>query len=323
MAPATRPRWVIVVGLALGAIACDAIFGDTSQCASNEDCAGLGQNLVCGDRGTCVTGGGIDANGTSADGGSNVPDGSANDAVSGGVLAKILINPPSATVATGGSQPFYATGLDALGAAPTATPVFSWSVSGGGSMDGGVFTAGNAAGGPFTVTCTSGTVTATAQVTVSTAPAMDFKIGEVNMLANDDSGNANLLLAQEVTLAEAATLKSLSFYVAQAAGNLKLGVYDATGPNNGPGAKKAETAEFAAAVGWTAVPVVAQVNLPAGNYWLAYAPQSSDLHFLLSDDNDGKLAFFDRAYDGTLPDTFSDMPTTQNRHWSFYATLTK
>jgi hypothetical protein len=214
-------------------------------------------------------------------------------------------------------------GTDPYDKPPSTMPVYTWSVNGGGTMDGGAFTAGNTAGGPFIVTATSGTVSGTAQVTVGAPVAMDIKIGEINMLANDDSGNANLLLAQEATLQQAATIKSLSFYVAQAAGNLKLGIYDATGPAGGPGAKKAETAEAAAVLGWMTLPVMNQVQLPAGNYWLAYAPDSSDLHFYLSNDNDGKLAFFDRMYDGTLPDTFSDMPTIQNRHWSFYATLTK
>ena len=142
-------------------------------------------------------------------------------------------------------------------------------------------------------------------------------------LANDDSMNSNKLLAQEMTLAETATLKSLSFYVKTAAGNLKLGVYDAAGPNGGPGAKIAETAEFAAAAGWVAQPVMQTKVLTAGKYWLAYAPNDDALVFLLSDANDGKLVFFDRTYDGMLPDTFSDMPTADTKHWSFYATLTK
>jgi hypothetical protein len=219
---------------------------------------------------------------------------------------------------------FFAVGTDGLGNPPGVPPTYTWSVSSGGTISaGGLFTAGTTAGGPFTVTCAGGPISATATVTVSVAPPVDIKIGEVNMLANDDSGNSQLLLAQEAALAEAATIKSLSFYVKVAAGSLKLGVYDATGPAGGPGAKKAETAAFAAAVGWIAVPVVSQVNLPAGNYWLAYSPSDDNLGFLLSNDNDGKLAFFDRPYDGTLPDTFSETPMLQNRHWSFFATLTK
>lgn len=321
-----RPRWIIAAGLALGALACDAIFGDTSQCATNEDCAALGSNLVCGDRGTCVTGG-VSNNGTpTTDGGGGATDSSTStDAppAGAGVLAKILVSPPSATVQVGGKQTFYATGLDALGGPPAMQPVYSWSVNGGGSFDGGVFTAGNTPGGPFVVTCTSGSITATAEVRVQTAPPMDIKVGETNMLANDDSMNSNKLLAQEVTLADTATLKSLSFYVKTAAGKLKLGVYDDDGPNGGPGTKLAETAEFDAVAGWGAQNVIQTKVLQPGKYWLAYAPNDDGLVFLLSDADDGKLAYFDRTYDGTLPDTFSDMPMTDTKHWSFYMTLTK
>jgi hypothetical protein len=322
----TRQRWIIAAVLAGSAIACDAIFGETSQCSTNEDCAGLGGDLVCGDRGTCVSSG-IANNGSTGDGGTagNGTDATtASDApTGGGVLAKILVNPETATVPTNGKQTFYATGLDALGAAPKDAPVFSWSVNGGGTFDGGVFTAGNSPGGPFIVTCTSGAVSATAQVTVSNAPPVDIKVGETNMLANDDSMNSNKLLAQEVTLADTATLKSLSFYVKTAAGKLKLGVYDSGGPNGGPGAKLAETAEFDAIAGWGAQNVMQTKVLQPGKYWLAYAPNDDGLVFLLSDADDGKLAFFDRAYDATLPDTFSDAPTTDTKHWSFYMTLTK
>jgi hypothetical protein len=320
-----RHRWIIAAVLAGSAIACDAIFGETSQCSTNEDCGGLGSNLVCGDRGTCVTGG-IANNGSTTDGGSsgNATDATATDApTGGGVLAKILVSPPTATVVTNGTQTFYATGLDALGGPPKDVPMYSWSVNGGGAFDGGVFTAGNTPGGPFTVTCTSGTVTATAQVTVSNAPPMDIKVGETNMLANDDSMNSNKLLAQEVTLADTATLKSLSFYVKTAAGKLKLGVYDDDGPNGGPGTKLAETAEFDAVAGWGAQNVVQTKLLQPGKYWLAYAPSDDGLVFLLSGADDGKLAHFDRTYDGALPDMFSDMPTNDTRHWSFYMTLTK
>ena len=59
-----------------------------------------------------------------------------------------------------------------------------------------------------------------------------------------------LLGVIEKPLAQPATIRSLSFYIAQAAGNVRFGLYDATGPDGGPGAKKAETAEIAAAVGW-------------------------------------------------------------------------
>lgn len=56
------------------------------------------------------------------------------------------------------------------------------------------------------------------------------------MFNEPDSGNGNLLLAQDAVLSQPGTLQSLSFYVT-AAGRLRLGLYDATGPGGGPGAR--------------------------------------------------------------------------------------
>jgi len=320
---AIRARWIFGGALAIGALACNAIFGDTTQCATDDDCAGLGGNLMCGGEGTCVTresGPGPVPNGADASTKDAAGGGDAKP-TSDGTVAKIIVSPPTATIATGAQQMFYAVAQDSLGAAPTVPPMYTWSVSSGGTISpGGLFKAGNTAGGPFTVTVASGAISATATVTVSNAPPMDIKIGETNILNNDDMGNMDILLAQEATLADAATIKSLSFYVVTAAGKLRLGVYD---DNNGmPGNLKAMTAEVDAAAGWMAVPVVTQVLLPAGKYWLAYAPSDNALTFKLSDANDGKLAYFNQTY-GEMPAQFSATPTTDTKHWSFYATLTK
>ena len=79
---------------------------------------------------------------------------------------------------------------------------------------------------------------------------------------------------------QAATIQSLSFYVSAASGNLILGIYDATGPNGGPGALKASTASFAAKTGWNTANVVTPVSLAAGTYWMAFLPSSNTLTFL-------------------------------------------
>jgi hypothetical protein len=91
------------------------------------------------------------------------------------VLTTITVSPASASVTTGGQQQFTATGYDQYGATLSPQPAFTWSVSGGGTMSGGQFTAGSAAGGPFTVTAASGSVSGTASVTVTTTPA-DFSL---------------------------------------------------------------------------------------------------------------------------------------------------
>jgi hypothetical protein len=90
------------------------------------------------------------------------------------VLTTISVSPSSASVTTGGTQPFTATGLDQFGQPMNPQPTFTWSVSGGGTISAtGVFTAG--AVGSFTVTATSGSVTGTASVTVTSTPA-DFSL---------------------------------------------------------------------------------------------------------------------------------------------------
>ena len=94
-----------------------------------------------------------------------------------------------------------------------------------------------------------------------------------------DGDNGNLLLVQDATLSQTATLNSLSFYVTSKGGSLRLGIYDATGPNGGPGALKAQTAAFTPVLGWNTSAVTTPVSLPAGKYWLAYFPSSSNLQF--------------------------------------------
>lgn len=134
-----------------------------------------------------------------------------------------------------------------------------------------------------------------------------------------DDGNGNLLVAQQATLAQAATVQSLSFYVTQAAGRLRLGVYDASGPSGGPGTKLAETAEWAAVVGWNTRPVLTPVTLAPGSYWLAYFPSDNNLAFVKTALGQGGR-YYSLTY-GALPATFSPTPSSTPSQWSFYATL--
>jgi RNA polymerase sigma factor (sigma-70 family) len=145
-------------------------------------------------------------------------------------------------------------------------------------------------------------------------------MGETNILSSDDSDNANLLLAQQATLAQPGTLQSLSFYVTQAAGSLRLGLYDASGPGGGPGKLLAQTNAFTPVVGWNTAAVVSPAPLAAGTYWLAYLPSDNNLHFA-KDRTSGSFAAYSFPF-GPMPATFSTTAGRQTAHWSFYATLT-
>jgi hypothetical protein len=249
------------------------------------------------------------------------PGGTPPPGPQGGPLAKITMTPATATIGTGKTQQFNATPLDANGNPPSPYPTLTWTVSGGGAVgDTGIFIAGPTEGGPFTVTAASGSISATAQVTIKTV-VTTVMIGETNILDNDDSGNSNMVVAQSAALAQPATIKSLTFHVTTVAGNLRLGIYDATGPNDGPGQLKAETNEINPVAGWNTANVQTPVALPAGGYWLAYAPSDAGLGYKRAGDGTGDYAIMQQPY-GPLPATFTDMPDTGNDHWSFYATLT-
>jgi hypothetical protein len=139
-------------------------------------------------------------------------------------------------------------------------------------------------------------------------------------LPDTDSGNGGLILGQEATLGQQARLQSLSFYIEAVNGStLRLGLYDATGSGGLPGQKMAETALINPVVGWNTAPVISQVTLPAGTYWLVYEPSSSALSFKASF-NEGPVAISNANY-GPLPPTFPS-PVSNAGHWSFYATLT-
>ena len=91
------------------------------------------------------------------------------------VLTKVAVGPASASVQAGGTQQFSATGYDQNSNPMSPQPTFTWSVSGGGSINGsGLFTA-TTVGTNNTVIATSGSISGTASLTV-TAPEANFSI---------------------------------------------------------------------------------------------------------------------------------------------------
>lgn len=150
--------------------------------------------------------------------------------------------------------------------------------------------------------------------------AASITIGDTNVESINDGSNANFLFAQQATLSQSATIQSLSFYVRTASGNLRLGVYDATGPSGSPGALKAQTNSFTPVTGWNTQPVVTPVSLPAGTYWLAYLPQNNGLGF--QNVLGTGLEYHVGVTFGSLPTTFPTAGEGQGAdQWSFYGTL--
>ena len=156
--------------------------------------------------------------------------------------------------------------------------------------------------------------------TFNVGAATPITMGETTVFGGNDSGNGNLLIVQNATLSQSATIQSLSFYVTAASGNLRLGVYDATGAGGGPGTLKAQTNAFTPVVGWNTANVIAPVSLPAGSYWLAYFPSSSSLNFA-TNFSIGSYKYANFSF-GPMPLVFPAIAGQGTTHWSLYATLT-
>jgi hypothetical protein len=93
-------------------------------------------------------------------------------------LTSIVVSPSSATVSTSATQQFTATARDQFTTNLASQPIFTWSVSGGGTISSsGLFTAGTTAGGPYTVTAQSGGVSGTASVTVAQSTVYQINCG--------------------------------------------------------------------------------------------------------------------------------------------------
>jgi hypothetical protein len=158
----TSYQWGVITG------GTSAFSAYPSWVAGGADAAGAAANCA----GPGFTGGGV----TVAQYPSGAFDADLRCSTATSVLTTITLSPASASVQTSRTQQFSATGYDQSGQPLSPQPAFTWSVSGGGSIStGGLFTAGSTAGGPFTVTATSGSVSGTASVTVSSLPA-DFSL---------------------------------------------------------------------------------------------------------------------------------------------------
>jgi hypothetical protein len=151
-------------------------------------------------------------------------------------------------------------------------------------------------------------------------PPVNNTIGDLSVEVSTDSGNKNYLISFQVTLGYAATIQSLSIYITTAAGNLRLGIYDATGPSGGPGAKKAETNAFATATGWNTANVITPVTLPAGNYWLAFLTNNNSMQNAASWGSSQAINYYPFTY-GTMPATYSTTPSAETGSYSLYATF--
>ena len=183
-------------------------------------------------------------------------------------LTALAVSPASASVATGATQQFTATATDQFAANLVAPPTVTWSVNGGGTIStNGLFTAGNAAGGPFMVTATGGGKSGVANVSVTSG---------INILGNNlvgtsnDVSNANDLNGWRFQATSSFTANSMRINLASAlTGRMKLAIY---ADNNGsPGVLLMTTNEVInPRSGWVTFSLTSGYAITQGSYyWLA------------------------------------------------------
>ncbi len=165
------------------------------------------------------------------------------------------------------------------------------------------------------------TPSATPTSTPGASGTTEINLGETYILTGDDSGNADILAAQRTTLSQEGTIQSLSFYVTTPVGKLRLGLYDDAGGR--PGTLAAQTDEFTPVAGWNTQAVQTPTLLPAGSYWLAFLPESDELHFRYGwvGSTQTNSYYYSYAY-GEMPVTFSPSAQGIEEQFSIYATFT-
>ena len=187
-----------------------------------------------------------------------------------GPLTQIGVTPANATVAPGGTQQFSATAGDLMGRLLDPQPVFSWSVSGGGSIDGtGLFTAGGSAGGPFNVVAASGGFTGTGSVSV--VDMSSGTIGNTSEGTSTDSlwSNGSWINACRFQAGSNMVVSTMRAKVKAVSRGYKCAIYtDKSGSASGLLAGTAEVRN--PANGWNVFPFTSPVALTNGQYyWLA------------------------------------------------------
>ncbi len=102
-------------------------------------------------------------------------------------LTSITISPLSSTVVAGSTKQFTASALDQNGKALSPQPVFTWAVSGGGTISSSGLYSATTSGGPYTVTVSSGSAKASTTITVTPAPSFTLATNPNQLSVNEGS----------------------------------------------------------------------------------------------------------------------------------------
>ena len=218
-----------------------------------------------------------------------------------GPMAQVGLTPASALVAAGGTQQFAAIARDSSGRALSPQPVFSWSVSGGGTIDSnGLFTAESSPAGPFTIFAATGGSTGIAGLSVVS--------GSGGIIGNSNDGTAADTMwdggawinASRSYASSDLTASTVHAKVGTVSGHYKCAIYADSGGE--PDAFLRGTDEVVnRADGWTVFTLTSPLALVGGQYyWLAIWSDDASARVYYSD-NGGTLQWGQYDY-GAWPD---------------------
>lgn len=196
-------------------------------------------------------------------------------------LTTVTVYPAGTSVNTGATLQFTASAQDQFNSAFSTQPQFLWSVSGGGTISSsGLFTAGNTAGGPYTVTASSGSKSGSSTVSV-TAASSGGVLGNNVVGTSTDPRGANDLNCWRFRATSTFTAKNIQVNLAnQIRGKIKVAIYS---DNNGmPGSLLVGSNEIKNPLsGWIPFTLTTSQPITSGDYyWLAawsnvnYTPRS-------------------------------------------------
>lgn len=178
----------------------------------------------------------------------------------------VSISPTSASIATGGTQPFSAT------VTGTTNSAVTWSANGGSVSSSGLYTAPGTPG-TYTVTATSvadSTKSATATVNVTSATTSDVLLGDQSVENQTNSIAAGQAEAFQATAKATGNVKSLVLYLdaSSTLSQLVAGLYADAGGH--PGALLGQGSSTSVVKGaWNPV-TLPSTNLVGGTpYWIA------------------------------------------------------
>jgi hypothetical protein len=135
--------------------------------------------------------------------------------------------------------------------------------------------------------------------------------------ANSDEGNMqDLLTARKVTLTATQTFSGITMYTTTSGGNVRYGLYDATGPSGQPGNKLAETPEIFNDFGYSPAYFPNRLALGPGDYWVAFLVADNGAN-TRKDSASGSYCRYSYTY-GSLPATFSTSPTCGTTDYSIF-----